>query len=247
MSLIRDRGVVLRTYRLGEADRIVVLLTEGGGKVRAVAKGVRRTASRFGARLEPLSHVLLLLWRGRSDLDTVKQVEVVAPYPILRSDLDRLSQALSILEVVDQLAQEGHPDPRLYRMLVGALDVLDDAGRAPDLVGPAFFLKALVLEGAGPVVDSCVSCGASPEDSPPGDLVAFDFTEGGALCRRCRRGRAMSPAALDLLRRILGGGLRQVLGAEVPVGASEVAALAVEAMELHLDRRLRSVRSVAGF
>ncbi len=76
VSLFRDKGVVLRTYRLGEADRIVVFLTERHGKVRAVAKGVRKTTSKFGARLEPLTHVDLLLWQGRSDLDIVNQVEV---------------------------------------------------------------------------------------------------------------------------------------------------------------------------
>ncbi len=246
MSLFRDLGVVIRTHRIGEADRIVVLLTEGHGKVRAVAKGVRRTASRFGARLEPMSHVSLLLWQGRGDLDTVNQAEAVDAYPVIRSDLDRVTPALSLLEVVDQLAQERHPDPRLYRMLVGALSVLDDPERAPDLVAPAFFLKALVLEGAGPVLDSCASCGVAAEGPGGGELVAFDMTEGGALCRRCRRGRALSPAALELMRSIMGGGLGGVLRGAVPPGSAEVAGLATEAMEVHLDRRLRSVRSVAG-
>ncbi len=245
MSLVRDAGVVLRTYRLGEADRIVVLLTEAHGKVRAVAKGVRRTSSRFGARLEPLSHINLLLWRGRGDLDTVNQAEVVHPYPVIRGDLHRLAQALSLLEVCDQLAQERHADRPLYRMLVGALDVLDDRRQATELVAPAFFLKALALDGAGPVLEACASCGAGG-GSDGLELVAFDLEHGGALCRRCRRGRAISPAALDLVRRIIGGGLGQVLSGPPPEGAGEVTALATEAMEVHLDRRLRTVRSAAG-
>jgi DNA repair protein RecO (recombination protein O) len=243
VSLFRDRGVVLRTYRLGEADRIIVFLTEHHGKVRAVAKGVRRTASKFGGRLEPLSHVELILWQGRGDLDIVNQAEVLDNFRTVREDLGRVAKGLSLLEVADQLAQERHADPRLYAMLVGALGVLADPERDPLLVPPAFFLKALVLEGAGPVLDVCVSCG---EPDGAVELVAFDLTEGGALCRRCRRGRPVSAAALDLLRRILGGSLASVLSGPPPPCAEEVAALATEAMEAHLDRRLRSVRSVAG-
>jgi DNA repair protein RecO (recombination protein O) len=95
VSLLRDQGVVLRTYRLGEADRIVVLLTERHGKVRAVAKGVRRTSSKFGARVEPLSHVALLLWEGRGDLDIINQAEVIDHFRVVRDDLDRVRSSSS--------------------------------------------------------------------------------------------------------------------------------------------------------
>jgi DNA repair protein RecO (recombination protein O) len=243
VSLFNDRGVVLRTYRLGEADRIIVLLTEQHGKVRAVAKGVRRTASKFGARLEPLSHVALVLWQGRSDLDIVNQADVIDGFRAVREDLDRMSKGMSLLEVADQLAQERHPDGRLYQMLVGALRALADPRHDPTLLAPAFFLKALVLEGAGPVLDGCAACG---EPDGAVELVAFDMTEGGALCRRCRRGRPLSPDALTLLRRILGGALGPVLAGPPPAGTDEVTALATEAMEAHIDRRLRSVRAAAG-
>jgi DNA repair protein RecO (recombination protein O) len=243
VTLFRDHGVVLRTYRLGEADRIVVLLTGDHGKVRAVAKGVRRTGSKFGARLEPLSHVSLQLWQGRSELDVVDQAEVVDTFRVVREDLARMAMGMSILEVADHLAQERHRDRPLYEMVVGALRALADDDRDPAMVAPAFFLKALVLEGAGPILDECASCGEAP---PAVDLVAFDMLAGGALCRRCRRGRSVSPAALDLVRRILGGSLGAVLSGPPPVEGPEVAVLATEAMEAHLDRRLRSVRSTAG-
>ena len=243
MSLFRDTGVVLRTYRLGEADRIIVLMTEEHGKVRAVAKGVRRTSSKFGARLEPLTHVDLLLWQGRSDLDIVNQVEVVETFRHVREDLGRVAKGLALLEVTDQIAQERHPDRRLFTMLVGALRALSDKNADPTLLAPSFFLKALVLEGATPVLDACASCGESDGDV---ELVAFDLVEGGTLCRRCRRGRPMSGAALVLLRRILGGDLAAVLAGPPPEGADEVAELATEAMEVHLDRRIRSVRSAVG-
>ena len=241
MALLRDEGVVLRTYRLGEADRIVVAMTKEHGKVRAVAKGVRKTNSKFGSRLEPLTHVSLMLWRGRSDLDIVNQAEVIERYWNIRDDFTRMSAGLSMLEVIDQITQEGQRDPRVLETLTRALRVLDDLGRDPTMVAPAFFLRMLEIEGAGPVVDVCVSCG-----DEEADLVAFDLTEGGALCMACRRGRPLSPEALLLLRRIIGGDLGGVLAGVPPMGSQEVEALATEAMEVHLDRRLKSVRSAAG-
>jgi DNA repair protein RecO (recombination protein O) len=233
--------VVLRTYKLGEADRILVVMTEAHGKVRAVAKGVRKTGSKFGARLEPMSHVALMLWQGRSDLMTVNQVEVLEHHWHIRADLDRLTSALGMLEVVDQVAQEGHEDQAVFETLVKALRTMDHTEVDPTLIAPAFFLRVLELEGATPLLDACASCGE--EDV---ELVAFDLSEGGALCRNCRRGRPLSPEALRLVRRILGGELGGVLSGPPPPGAAEVAELSTSAMEAHLDRRLRSVRSVAG-
>ncbi len=237
MTLFRDRGVVLRTIRLGEADRIVTLMTEQHGKVRAVAKGVRRTTSKFGSRLEPLSHVALLGWQGRGDLDIVNQVEVLDTHRVVREDLDRMSAAMIMLEVVDQVGQERHANPRLYEMLVGAIAAL--AVQNSPMVSAAFLLKVLALEGSAPVLDMCVSCGEEEADA----LVAFDLVEGGVLCRRCRRGRPLSPEGLSLLRRTLGGGLGGVLNEPRSPATDEVTALATEAMEAHLDRRLRSVRT----
>ncbi len=123
MSLYREHGIVLRTYKLGEADRIVVLMTQSHGKVRAVAKGVRKTKSRFGGRLEPTSHVSLLLYEGR-ELDIISQAESVDHFRAIREDLDRLAAAVNMLEVVDQVAQERESSPRLYQMLLGALRTL---------------------------------------------------------------------------------------------------------------------------
>ena len=155
MGLYRDEGVVLRTIRLGEADRIVTLVTRAHGKVRAVAKGVRKTKSRFGARLEPLSHVSLLLYEGR-ELDIVTQAESLDHFRAIRDDLDRLARASSMLEVVDQVAQEREPSPRLYQLLVGGLRAL--AASDNPLVGAAFFWRLLSLEGAHPLLDQCAAC-----------------------------------------------------------------------------------------
>lgn len=232
MNLYRDEGVVLRTYRLGEADRIIVLLTAGRGKVRAVAKGVRKTTSRFGARLEPTSHVALQLFEGRS-LHTVTQVEAISTFAAVRGDLDRLSRASTLLEVCDQVAQEDEPNPRLLQMLIGALRTLEAHDSA--VLVPAFFLKLLALEGTEPMLDACAVCGTEQE------LVAFDHAQGGTLCRAHRAGgRPVTDAALDLCRRILGGGLGMALGEEASTTTAEVDALATLALEVSLERRLRS-------
>jgi DNA repair protein RecO (recombination protein O) len=230
--LYRDHGIVLRTYKLGEADRIINLVTEQHGKVRAVAKGVRKTASRFGSRLEPTSHVALQLYQGR-ELDIVTQVESVDHFRAIREDLDRLTRAVSMLEVIDQLAQEREPDGRLYQMLLGALRTLDSSGK--HLVVPAFFFKLLDHDGVRPVIDACAACGRTDE------LVAFDLLEGGVLCREHRRGVPLSSDALALLQEVLGGRLAVALAEPDSPAVEELDQLATRTIEIHLERRLKSV------
>jgi DNA repair protein RecO (recombination protein O) len=233
--LYRDTAVVLRTYKLGEADRIVVLLTEDHGKVRAVAKGVRKTMSRFGARLEPMSHVRLQLHVGR-ELDIVSQAESVEPLSPMLATLDRASQGMAVLEAADQLALERQPNPALYRMVVGVLRTI--AERSSPLIVPAFYWKLLAADGVGPQLDACLGCGATDAEAP---LVAFDAHEGGVLCRSCRRGSPISPVALDLLRDILGGRLNEALAVPESPVTHEVGVLATRALEHHIERRLRAV------
>ena len=236
MRLYRDEAIVLRTHKLGEADRIVVLFTTGRGKVRAVAKGIRKTKSRFGGRLEPPNRVSLLLYEGR-ELDVVTQAETVEYHPALRADLDRLTDAIAMIEAVDQVTQEGEANPALYRMLAGALRTLaQDDQRSPLLVA-AFYWKLLALEGVAPVLDCCVRCGAGTADA----LVSFDPVEGGALCREHRRGQLLEPGALALIRRILGGDLATVLHEPPSRASAATSGLATTALEAHLERRLRTV------
>jgi DNA repair protein RecO (recombination protein O) len=229
--LYRDAGVVLRTIKLGEADRIITFLTEGRGKVRAVAKGVRKTKSRFGSRLEPMSHIALQLYEGR-ELDTVTQAETIDHFRPIREDLERVGRATALLEVVDQVAQEGEPNAALYRMLVGALRSL--AAQSSPLLVAGFYWKLLSQEGFRPMLETCASCGSD------GPFVAFDLAEGGVLCRSCRRGTPLSEDALALVRRILGGSLASALTEPPSPATVEVEALAVRAMEHHLERRLRT-------
>jgi DNA repair protein RecO (recombination protein O) len=236
MATYRDEGVVLRTMRLGEADRIITLATPEHGKVRAVAKGIRKPKSRLSGRLEPLTHVTMMCWRGR-ELDVVNQVEAIEHFKAIRGDLDRVPVALTMLEVVDHVALERHPMPEMFRMLVGALRTLEERP-APALLG-AFLWKLLALEGVGPSVDQCARCGSG------GEIVAFDPGEGGFLCRSCRRGQSVGPETVALIRRILGGGLRGVLEEPPSRATAEAERLAMTATEYHLDRRVRSAHRSA--
>jgi DNA repair protein RecO (recombination protein O) len=236
-GLYRDEGIVLRTIKLGEADRIVTIFTLGHGKVRAVAKGIRKTTSKFGARLEPASRVALQCYKGR-ELDVVTQAETLDSNRVLREEYVLLTHAVPMLEAVDQVAQDREPNPGVYRMLAGALHTL--AERRSPHVTPAFFWKLLSLEGFHPLLDGCARC--ATDDDGTLELVAFDLDEGGTLCRPCARGggRQLSPQALDLLRRLLGGGLNGVLAEPVGPATHEVEHLGIRVLEHHVERRMRS-------
>lgn len=242
--LYRDAAIVLRTYRLGESDRIVVLLTENHGKVRAVAKGIRKTRSRFGGRLEPLSYVNVQLHRG-TNLDVVSQVETIDTSTNVYGDLDSMTEASAVLEAVDRLVPDLEPVPQTFRMLVGVRRMLLE--KPSPLVVPAFLWKLLAAEGVRPELDRCVGCGSS--ESEEHVFTAFDSVRGGVQCRSCRTGGTISSEALDLLRSMLGGRLSAVLDAAYdPAGqrlgdpvVNEVSELATRAFEGHVERRLRSL------
>ena len=234
MALYRDTAVVLRTYKLGEADRIVVLLGRGRGKVRAVAKGVRRTSSKFGSRLEPGSVVQVQLYEGRGELDGVSQAETVEAHPATRADLSRMGHAAALLEAIDQLAQEREPSPRLHDMLVGGLRVIEESN--PPAVVAAFYLKLLGAEGVTPDLDHCAACGES-------EYRLFWAPEIGALrCGSCGGGGAISDETLALARAVLGGGLKAVLDLPDSPSVHDVEALASSLLEFHIERRLRALR-----
>lgn len=235
---VNVHGIVLRTYKLGEADRIVVLVTPEQGMVRAVAKGVRKTRSKFGSRLEPLSHVMVQLYEGRSELKLITQVESIDHFRAVREDLDRLAKGVAMLEAVDHVALPDEPAPELYRMLLGGLRTL--AANDSALVTAGFFLKLLTLEGSGPQVAGCVLCGAAD------DLVAFSEIDGGFVCRDHRRGMALSPEAVVLAQRILGGQLGAALNEPPSPATHEVEVFATRALEHFLERRMRTTAAFGG-
>lgn len=230
----RDRGVVLRTTKLGEADRIITIITSGHGKVRAVAKGARRTRSKLAGHVEPLRHVDLQLYRGRGELDIVTGALTLDRWPALRSDLDRLGTAMTLAEAVDQSVHDRGDDPVPYQMLIGALGRLDRVHS--EMLLPAFLLRLLAHEGTAPMLDGCV-VGTDCDDAP---IVAFDPASGGVTCATHRRGRSLSAEALEMLRSIMDGRVNAVLDIEPSSHTHEAAAAVTRMWEYHMDRRLRS-------
>ena len=161
MPVYRDEAVVLRCQKLGEADRIVTLLTRGRGLVRAVAKGVRKTSSRLGARVEPFMLVDVQLYEGRS-LDIVTQAETIGAYgSAIATDYGRYTSGTAMLETTERLCEtEGEPAVQLYLLLAGALRTLAEGRHEPGLVLDAFLLRALAVSGWAPSFVDCARCGA---------------------------------------------------------------------------------------
>lgn len=232
MALYRDEAVVLRTYKLGEADRIVVCYTRGRGKLRAVAKGVRRTRSKFGSRLEPGGVVQLQLYEGRN-LDIITQAERVEAMTGLRDDLGRYGRANVVLEIVDSVVVEGESNPALYKLLTGALSELNRTGNT--IIIPAFIARLLTLEGVQPRLDACVRCSSVER------LATIRIADGGMVCADCApSGEPISELAREAFRRLLRGRIRQVLDTTDAATARELETLTVKLIEQHVERRLRS-------
>lgn len=237
MGLYKDHGAVLRTMRLGEADRIVTILTHDHGKVRAVVKGVRKTKSRFGARLDPFGHVDLMLWEGRGELHTVSQAELVASYADLRRDYEAYAAGQLMCEATDVVAPDSEPNPRLLRLLLAGWRAL--AGRVqaglevPHVLRSAYLLKLLGVTGFAPGLRNCMACGG--EDG----LSAFGVAAGGVLCSSCRTPSdvGLEPGSVRLLQHLW----RTPLDDIGDVHAGEVDGIVARAAEYHLDRRLRSL------
>jgi DNA repair protein RecO (recombination protein O) len=239
-SLYRDEGVVLRTQKLGEADRIITVLTRRHGKVRAVAKGVRRTKSKFGARLEPFSHVDLQLYTGRS-LDIVSQAESIRSYgAAVVGDYGAYTAGTAVLETADRLtAEEKEPSLRLFLLVIGALRSLAERSHPSALVLDAFLLRAMSVAGWEPALSGCARCG---EEGPHRH---FSVPAGGMVCPGCRpTGSAMpSPVTIELLEALLTGDWAR---AEASQGTNrrEGSGLVAALLQWHLERGLRSLSLV---
>jgi DNA repair protein RecO (recombination protein O) len=236
-SLYRDEGVVLRTQKLGEADRIITLLTRGNGRVRAVAKGVRRTRSKFGSRLEPFGHVDVQFYSGRS-LDGITQVETLTAFgPVLAGDYPRYTAGTVMLETAERFAAEEHePAVQQFLLLVGGLRALAGAEHAPGLVLDAYLLRSLSVAGYAPSFDACTRCGE------PGPHPAFSVAAGGAMCANCRLPGSASPApaTVSLMAALLTGDW-DTADASDARSRRESNGLVAAYLQWHLERGLRSL------
>jgi DNA repair protein RecO (recombination protein O) len=239
-SLYRDEGVVLRTQKLGEADRIVTVLTRRHGKVRAVAKGVRRTKSKFGARLEPFSHVDLQLYTGRN-LDIVSQAESIRAYGAgIAADYPAYTAGTAVLETADRLtAEEKEPSLRLFLLVIGALRALSERNHPSPLVLDAFLLRAMSVAGWEPALAECARCG---EEGPHRH---FSVPAGGTVCPTCRPTGSAMPSAVtvDLLDALLTGDWERAEASQ-PGTRREGSGLVAALLQWHLERGLRSLSLV---
>lgn len=235
MALRNDLGIVLRTHPFGDSHKVVVLATPTRGKVRCVAKGVRKTKSRFGGRLEPFTVIDAVLYEGR-ELDTITQVEVVDAFPRLREDLDAITLAGVMTELVDQVLFEDEPSPDLFHLLRRALAALERGHRGPDLLA-LFFLRVADHLGLAPALDACASCGTT-------DDLRFSIDSGGAICSGC------GPASAERLPEGVLGHLvavRDDAGRTEPSEWSEPGLRLMQRfLESHLERRLRSMAATRG-
>lgn len=232
VGLYRDNAVVLRTWKLGESDRIVSLMTQSNGKIRCVAKGARKTKSRFGSRVEPTNHLQVQLYRGKGELDTLTQVESIDRFAVLREDLELFARASSMLEAVELVAQDREPNEPLYTMLARAMHTVSSS--ESHLVVAGFFLKLLSQEGLSPSLDVCVLCGSEA------NLTHFSIVDGGSSCGTCRTGFPLSVDASALLHLALRGQLGAVLNQPPSPATREFDSLCQRLLEHNLERRLRS-------
>ena len=177
---LRTEAIVLRSIRYGEADRILHLYTPGHGRIGAIAKGARRSRSRFGARLEPFFRVRVVLHAGRGDLFTVTSVDTIAVHAALRDHAATLDAAARATDAVSRLFETSEPHPEVFTLVANELALLSaDAAHARPANGLAFRLKLLLAAGFVPQLGSCVSCGE------PEHLRGFSAAAGGVVCSSC--------------------------------------------------------------
>jgi DNA repair protein RecO (recombination protein O) len=235
MALYREQGIVLRTYKLGETDRIVHVLTQGRGKVRAVAKGVRRPGSRFGGRLEPFGHVDLQLYEGRN-LDIVSQAELITSFAEVRDDFARSACGSAMVEGADRVAQESERNTRLFLLLLDGLRALARRPAHPALVLDAYLFRLASVAGYHPELRRCVGCGS------PGPHPVFGIAAGGALCHVCAPADAqpLEARVAGLLTQFTGGRWDDLAGETDQRTRRTAGALVNSYLTYHLGKPLKA-------
>ena len=237
MNNYRDDAIVLRTYKLAEADRIVHLLSRNHGKIKAVAKGVRRTKSRFGGRLEPFMQIDIQLYHGRN-LDTVTQVETISAFagPIV-ADYRKYTMGSTMLEAAEKiLVTEAEPAVQQYWLLAGGLNALATEKYPASLVLDSYLVRALAVAGWAPSLSICARCAV------PGPHQYFSVPSGGMVCGLCRIPGSVkvSPDALHLLTALLTGDWQLAL--TIPEKFhSEVSGVVAAYSQYYLERELKSL------
>ena len=237
MAVYRDQAVVIRTQKLGEADRIITLITKERGRIKAVAKGVRRTKSKFGARLEPTSFVDLQLYEGKS-LDVITQAEAIENFgDVLSGDYKRWTIANSILEAAERFTENEHePALQQFNLLVGALRALANDTYDSSLILDAYLLRALSIAGFAPSMMDCSIC------NKQGPHKYFSLVGGGSVCMECKTSAAATPAVetLELMANLQTGDWETAIKSELK-NRREASGLIAAYLQWHIERGLRSL------
>jgi DNA repair protein RecO (recombination protein O) len=244
----KTEAVVVRQSPLGEADRIITMLSPERGQIRAVAKGVRKSTGRLTGHLELLNRVEISVAEGRN-LDVVTEAQCLDGFPALRDDLERVSAGMFLAELVDGFAMpEGHGPPdaqgqEMYRLLVQTLDRLN-RGQPVERLLPYFQVRVLALSGLSPELTVCVQCGRTLEQR----RHAYSAGGGGIACPDCVSDApgpflSVSVGAIKLLRFYQSRGLDEAVELDAPPGVLEEANRLLDAhLRHHLDREIRSSR-----
>lgn len=230
----RDEAIVLRTQKLGEADRIITALTRNNGLKRVVGKGVRRTTSKFGARLEPFTVIDAQFYKGRT-LDVLTQAQTLRPYGLqIAQDYELYTRANVMVEVAERLSEEESHAP-MYLLLLGGLHALANRRHEPDLVMNSFVLRAIAMSGWAPSFWDCAVCGR------PGPCSGFNVAAGGAVCDSCRPPGSLAPSreAMQLLGDLLSGDWDSADTSE-EFARREASGLVAAWVQWHVERRIKS-------
>ncbi len=240
MATYKEQAVILRAYDLGEADRILSMITGGRGLRRAVAKGIKRTKSKFGGRLEPFTYLDIVLHEGRN-LDTVVQADIIQSHAAVRADFSKFLFGEAMLEMVEKSLHENQSIPRIFDALCITLDTLEGDVSDPGLLLAAFEFKVCSLIGYHPHLDHCLHCGREIENGP----ACMDLIGGGVTCGACspalKSRAAVSPESLALIRSLLREDMATIARREeAPRLRKEVLSTAFRFSESFLDRPLKS-------
>ncbi|WP_327019960.1 DNA repair protein RecO [Enteractinococcus helveticum] len=234
----RTHGIVLRTYKLAEADRIIVILTADHGQIRAVAKGVRRTTSKFGSTLEPFMHTRLQLV-PRRNMHMIVQTETIHPYGMmLTNDYDSFGAASAMVETAEQLTRDEDITgaSQQYRLLHGAIAALARRAASPIMLLTSYLLRALAIAGWAPTFDECSKCGVE------GRHNWLSVPLGGVVCDDCAP--PQTPYATDdvvaLLAALLAGDWKVVSQAE-PAQTRQATSFVAQYLQYHLEKTLQSL------
>jgi DNA repair protein RecO (recombination protein O) len=237
---LKTDAIVLRSMRYGEADRILHLYTPRHGRLGAIAKGVRRSRSRFGARLEPFFHIRAVLYEGRGDLLTVTSVDTIATHGALREHVTTLDAAARACDAVGRLFETTEPHPEVFTLLVNELALLSsDALHARPANGLAFRMKLLLAAGIVPHLGACAACGESEH------LRGFSAAAGGVVCNSCEAAAfPLDEESYQFLVGVLGRSLADAPGASDRALRQAERAI-VETAEHHAHVRLRPLLRAA--